>query len=237
MLGRDNVTNREDWLQKILIEIPEGLRILDAGAGELRNKDFCCHLNYVSQDFCQYDGKGDDTALQTGNWDISQIDLVSDITAIPAPDASFDVVLCTEVLEHVPDPIAALRELVRLVKPGGYIILTAPCCSLVHFAPHYYSSGFSRYWYETHLVNLGFILDEVTPNGGWLDYIAQEIWRLPWIGQAYSSKILGLLALLLALPLISVMCLMKYWGIESSDLLTFGWQVVAKKLPLSDRGN
>ena len=47
-----------------------------------------------------------------------------DITAAPFPDGSFDLVVCTEVLEHLPDPAAALRELARVC--GGHLLLTVP---------------------------------------------------------------------------------------------------------------
>src|SRR5674476_1266665 len=71
-------------------------------------------------------GGAPDEGLQTKGWDTTRIDLVSDITAIPAPDASFDAILCSEVLEHVPEPTHALDEFTRLLKPGGVLILTAP---------------------------------------------------------------------------------------------------------------
>src|SRR4029453_4432624 len=58
-VGLENVRNREQWLECVLAEIPAGSRILDAGAGEQQYKRFCRHLQYVSQDFAQYDGKGD----------------------------------------------------------------------------------------------------------------------------------------------------------------------------------
>jgi ubiquinone/menaquinone biosynthesis C-methylase UbiE len=51
-------------------------------------------------------------------------DLHGTIDAIPVEDASFDVVLCLQVLEHVPDPAAAVRELRRVVKPGGRVLLS-----------------------------------------------------------------------------------------------------------------
>ena len=66
--GRNNESARLSWLQRQLGGLPSGLRLLEAGAGELRNKAFCRHLDYVSQDFCQYEGKGDGSALQTGRW-------------------------------------------------------------------------------------------------------------------------------------------------------------------------
>jgi SAM-dependent methyltransferase len=49
-----------------------------------------------------------------------------DITSIPHPDASFDVVLCNHVLEHVPDDASAMRELRRIVRPGGWAVLMCP---------------------------------------------------------------------------------------------------------------
>jgi len=220
---------RLEWLKDHLGRIKPGSRILDAGAGEQRNKAFCGHLQYVSQDFCQYEGKGDGAALQTGAWDTTRIDLVSDITAIPAPDQSFDLVLCTEVLEHVPDPLAALREFSRLLRPGGCMVLTAPFCSLTHFAPYHFASGLSRYWYERHLSALGFALEQIQPNGGWFDFVAQELWRLPWIGKSYASRALGWLALILAMPALATMRLMKGMDRGSSELLTFGWFVIARK--------
>jgi SAM-dependent methyltransferase len=124
---------------------------LDAGAGELRNKPLCHHLTYVSQDLCLYEGQGDGTGLQTRRWDTDRIDIRCDITAIPEPDASFDAILCSEVFEHLPDPLKALDEFARLLKPGGKLILTAPFASLVHFAPYFFGTGFSKYWYEHHL--------------------------------------------------------------------------------------
>ncbi len=62
-------------------------------------------------------GGASDEGLQSHGWDTSRIDLVSDITAIPAPDSTFDAILCSEVLEHVPEPTHALDEFARLLKP------------------------------------------------------------------------------------------------------------------------
>ena len=117
--GRKNKSTRDAWLERALAQIPEGSKILDAGAGELRYKKFCAHLDYVSQDFGQYDGKGDSTGLQTSQWDNTKLDIVSDITNIPVSDASFDAVMCIEVLEHIPEPILAIKEFSRILR-GGY---------------------------------------------------------------------------------------------------------------------
>jgi SAM-dependent methyltransferase len=53
-----------------------------------------------------------------------------DLTRIPHPDASFDVVLCCHVLEHIPDDHRAMRELRRILAPGGFGVLQTPVHSM-----------------------------------------------------------------------------------------------------------
>lgn len=229
IFGKTNESFRQEWVRGVLANIPAGSRILDAGAGELRNKEFCSHLIYVSQDICQYEGTGDGVGLQTGRWITDKIDIVSDITLIPVDVNSFDVVICTEVLEHVPDPVKAIKELSRIVKHDGFLVITVPFCSLTHFAPQHYSTGLSKYWFIYHLESLGFHDIKIISNGGWFDYIAQEIWRLPWCGKKYSNYAMGWVGLIFALPLLSVLFVLKKCDRQSCELLTFGLQVKAKK--------
>jgi 2-polyprenyl-6-hydroxyphenyl methylase/3-demethylubiquinone-9 3-methyltransferase len=47
-------------------------------------------------------------------------------TALPFPDASFDSVISSECIEHTPDPVAAVAEMLRVLKPGGHLFLTTP---------------------------------------------------------------------------------------------------------------
>ena len=82
--------------------------------------------------------------------------------------------MCTEVLEHVPDPIAAIKEFNRLIKPGGYLLLTAPFVSITHFAPYHYASGLSRFFYEKYLPENYFRIEELEFNGNYFEYIAQK---------------------------------------------------------------
>jgi ubiquinone/menaquinone biosynthesis C-methylase UbiE len=133
-VGISNGSTRELWIKQVLSDLPAGAHLLDAGAGECQYKKYCNHLHYVSQDIAVYEGCGE-TGLHTGKWNTSKIDIICDITTVPLPDASFDAILCSEVLEHLPDPIPALREMARLLKPGGVFIGTSPFWSLTHFAP------------------------------------------------------------------------------------------------------
>jgi SAM-dependent methyltransferase len=185
-VGTQNAATRDAWVAQVLSELPAGARLLDAGAGECQYKKHCGHLKYVAQDNAVYDGKGD-KGLQTGNWDFSRIDIVSDILEIPEPDASFDAILCTEVLEHLPDPVRALDEMARLLRPGGMFIITAPFWSLTHFAPYHYATGFNRYFYELHLGRLGFDIVDMIPNGNFFECVGQEVRRIADMSQRFAA--------------------------------------------------
>jgi SAM-dependent methyltransferase len=222
-----NEANRDQWLKNTLCSIPSGLRILDAGAGELRNKLLCSHLLYVSQDICQYEGTGDTQGLQTGTWDTSRIDLVCDIADVPEPDASFDVILCSEVFEHLPDALKVLDEFARLLKPGGKLIVTAPFASFVHFAPYHFATGFSRYWYEYHLPLRHFELQELTPNGDWFSYARQELLRLPLMARRYGDWCWPLSYLVTSVSLLYF--LLRGKSKMADDVACFGWHCVAVK--------
>jgi len=214
------------WLAQTLAALPSGYRILDAGAGELRNRALCGHLAYVSQDFCQYEGAGDGKGLQTGKWDTSRIDLVCDITAIPEPDASFDAILCSEVLEHIPNPTQALDEFARLLKPGGELIITAPFASMVHFAPYHYCTGFSCYWFEHHLKARGFDIKTLVPNGDWFAYCRQELTRLGGMARSHGD---WAWPLAYALGLLGALYFKISRTRPAHDLGCFGWMCTAKK--------
>lgn len=177
--GSQNDEMRQRWIAFQLKKLPSGAKILDAGAGECPHRSYCHHLNYVSQDFNQYKGcKQNDKGVHPASWDDSRIDIVSDITNIPVDGESFDAILCTEVFEHIPDPIAALKEFHRILKPGGVLLLTAPYSMVIHFAPYHFYTGFTPYWYKHFLPNEGFNLAELQPNGDWYSLLEQEVGRI-----------------------------------------------------------
>ncbi|MEK0337143.1 MAG: methyltransferase domain-containing protein, partial [Nitrosopumilus sp.] len=182
-----NSKNRDAWVEKVLSQISSGLHILDVGAGTKRYKKFCSHLRYVSQDFCKYNGQDSTVGLQTGTPYRLEVDIECDILDIPEPDSSFDVVLCTEVFEHISNPIAAIQEFSRLLRVDGFLILTAPFCSLTHEAPYHFYSGLSRFFYEKFLVENGFEILSISTNGSYFEYLAQEVSRIEYVATRYAD--------------------------------------------------
>ncbi|MBX7227784.1 MAG: methyltransferase domain-containing protein [Chitinophagales bacterium] len=228
-IGENNLINREIWLENTLKKIPEGLNILDAGAGEQQYKKFCSHLVYTSQDFCQYDGTGDERGLQMNQFDTSKIDIVSDITNIPVENSSFDAIMCIEVLEHVPDPVKALNELVRILKPNGYLIITAPFCSLTHFSPYHFATGFNRYFYEYHLKEK-FNIIELINNGNYYEYIGQELNRIPLVSREYSKRDISKMDKFILGLARNVLSKINQNKNEAGDLLAYGYHFFGRKI-------
>jgi len=228
IVGKTNESERVKWIEETLKKIPAGLTILDAGAGESQFKKFCDHLKYIAQDFGQYSGEGN-VGLQTGTWDNSKLDIVSDILSIPLPDHSVDAIMCTEVLEHIPDPLGAIKEFGRLLRPGGYLLITAPFASLTHFAPYHFASGFSKYFYEKHLPDNGFGITDLQLNGNFFEYVAQENRRIKMIAKRYAGKRLTIFdKIIIHLNLLILQNLSKK-DKGSSELLCYGIHVFARK--------
>jgi SAM-dependent methyltransferase len=102
-----------------------GGRLLDIGCGSKWKVDLVGDLvgEYVGLD---HEGSMHDQSV---------VDVFGAADAIPQPDASYDSVLCTSVLEHLEEPARALRESRRVLKPGGHAIYTAPLFWHLHEKP------------------------------------------------------------------------------------------------------
>ncbi len=160
-----NQIERDRWVTKQAGCISNGSSVLDVGAGSGRYRSLFDHCDYKAQDFGQEPGT-------IGKY--TKLDYECDITTIPAPDDSFDVVLCTEVLEHVPKPIKVIHELSRILKPGGKLILTAPLASFLHQEPFHFYGGYTPYWYRRFLPEAGLDVINIEANRGFFSLFGQE---------------------------------------------------------------
>ena len=223
-------TKRDAWIIRQLLRIPKGKSILDVGAGEMPYKSYCKDLKYKSQDFGKYTGENVETGIKSGKYDTRSVDIISDITDIPVNEKSFDYVLCTEVFEHIPDPLKALEEISRINKKG--LIITAPFASLTHFYPYFFYTGFSEQFYKTHLPKLGYRIKEIYMYGNYFDLLEMEFMRLPVMVLNYSKILMPLtiMLLLLAFPMLLFLRLLSKLYPQSRDTFCFGICVLARKI-------
>ena len=103
------------------------------------------------------------------------VQIIGDAQALGIADASFEVVLCTEVLEHLPEPQRAIDEIFRVLAPGGHLVLTTRFLFPIHDAPHDYFR-FTKYGLR-HLLRQFEILElqEETDAVGTLAVLLQRL--------------------------------------------------------------
>ncbi len=216
--------NYHDYrLKKFVRELSQSVLpdevLLDVGAGNCQyKKDFAGRCKYISQDI------GDKDYCFT----YDQIDIRSEIYAIPLPDASVDVILCTQVLEHLKYPVKALQELHRLLKPGGRLYLTVPFAAEEHMLPYDYFR-YTRYSLDFLMQEQGFLPPQISPQGGRFIFFGKTIKDLfplltnrPWL-----QKTLWLLQAPVVIPLVFVLYFLD--GLDRDKNLTQNYDVIARK--------
>lgn len=82
-------------------------------------------------------------------------DIVADAASMPVEDSRFDVVICSETLEHVPDPRIVLQEIYRVLHPEGILLATIPFLNSIHADPYDYGR-YTHYYWEENLFRIGF---------------------------------------------------------------------------------
>jgi SAM-dependent methyltransferase len=103
------------------------------------------------------------------------VQIIGDAQALGVRDASFDVLLCTEVLEHLPEPQRAIDEMFRVLVPGGQLLLTTRFLFPIHDAPHDYFR-FTKYGLRHLLRRFEIVeLEEETDAVGTLAVLLQRL--------------------------------------------------------------
>ncbi|GAB4507064.1 MAG: methyltransferase domain-containing protein [Sulfuricaulis sp.] len=228
-----NSVNRDGWIRNQAKNIVSGSVVLDVGAGSCPYRELFSHCEYKTQDFVQL--KPD----QLRHRDYGKIDYVCDASRIPVPDGTFDVVLCTEMLEHVPEPQKVIAEFARILKSGGKLILTAPLGSGIHQEPYHYYGGYTPYWYERFLPLHGFTKISVQTNAGSFRFFSQEALRFlqssrPFrLGMPVISEILWMPVWLFLAPVLGLLVPITCVYLDRFDTekrFTVGYHVTADKI-------
>lgn len=160
-------------------------------------------------------------------------DLVGSVLDLPVRSESVDAVICTQVLEHVPEPARGVAEMHRVLRPGGKLYVTVPQSWGLHYEPHDYFR-FTKYGVAYLLERAGFRIRAIEQMGGLFSYAVVRLIDLAataWFGlcdriglRRGRYRIAALAALpvnLLARPLIAL---------DRIDRLNpYGWAVLAEK--------
>lgn len=108
------------WLESQAREAGSGYRVLDVGCGvKPYYPYFAAAAEYVGVDVVPNPAA----------------ELLGPVEALPVADGSFDLVLCTQVLEHCDDPAQAVRELRRVLAPGGRVLASTHGVQVYHPSP------------------------------------------------------------------------------------------------------
>ncbi len=198
--------------------------VLDVGCGGAPYKQLLSQtLTYTGADWVQ--------AAEFG-YQTSDILRIAE-NRIPAQDASYDVLVCTEVLEHVEEYPVLILEMLRVLKPGGDAFITVPWSARYHYIPHDYWRFTPSALFKMFTM---FASAAVTPRGTDLTVLANK-WivanfgLMSWAKKGYTflpALVLGLLGLpfLLGAVVLGHLSLWFKWG-SSHDPL--GYTIIVKR--------
>lgn len=160
------------------------------------------------------------------------VDIVGDAHSLPFKDGEFEQILCTEVLEHLHTPEEAIAEMMRVLKPGGTILLTTRFIFPIHDAPHdyyrYTKYGLRHLFRSWDIVELK---EEVTTLET-IGVLLQRIGFQTKLRMNFMSKV-GIFILAKVLHMCNWLITEEFGDIKKSQkeqgIMTSGYYLVAKK--------
>jgi SAM-dependent methyltransferase len=216
------------FVESVARSLPAGTSILDAGAGEGVYKKLFSHCNY----------KAIDLAVGESRWNYANLDYVGYLHEMPIKDEMFDAVLCTQVLEHLELPRESVKEMYRVLKPGGKIYMTVPMAQNEHQTPYDFFR-YTSYGLESVCKHAGFHDIKITPFGGiwvrWAYELTRGLSVFPSAGlRSRKPNIIGivLLPLRIVAPLFVRPLQILFLWLDRFDKMKddpFGWACEAKK--------
>lgn len=115
------------FLRCAVASLAPGAVVLDVGAGEAPYRELYAGYDYRTSDWAG-----------TSHAPTTPVDYVAPAHDLPLAEASVDAIVCTQVLEHLAEPLDVLREFQRVLVPGGLVVITVPLTWYLHEMPHDY---------------------------------------------------------------------------------------------------
>lgn len=167
----------DQFLRSVSSSVSPTDRVLDAGAGGCEYRAYFAHARYESTDITgKYNRSGEHHTF------------ISELHDIPIRDNSYDVIVNTQVLEHVEYPQKVINEFYRILRPNGRLFLTTPQSWGIHMAPYHFFN-FTRYGLESLFKNAHFSIELIKPNGGIFWNLSKMVSKLPrYIFDEYREK-------------------------------------------------
>jgi SAM-dependent methyltransferase len=136
--------------------------VLDAGAGDAPYRHLFVDSRYQSTDFLRVDKQ------------YSDVSYVCDLQNIPAQGSRYDLVLLSQVLEHLPEPKLALQEIHRVLKPSGKLWLSAPLYFPEHEAPYDFYR-YTQFGFRHLLTESGFAVERIEWLEGYYGTLSYQL--------------------------------------------------------------
>jgi len=152
---------------------------------------------------------------------------------LPLKAESADIVLCTEVIEHTQEPKKVCRELARVLRKGGSLLVSAPMSWNLHYKPYDYYR-FTCYGLTYILEESGFEVVKTIRIGGVVsligarltDIIQRKVQRLPLVRRTKGSNVIAVLSVCMINVIFYALGRLLD-KIDETDAI--GWLVVARK--------
>jgi 2-polyprenyl-3-methyl-5-hydroxy-6-metoxy-1,4-benzoquinol methylase len=162
---------------------------------------------------------------------VPEVDFVGDLQDMKGvADESYDVILCTEVLEHVPQPEKLIVEVWRVLKSRGKFILSVPHLSRLHDEPFDYYR-FTKHGLQFLLEQNGFSVLEIVPTGSLFSLLGHQV-STALVGSTWHIPVLGRLVFFLNAALCTLPCYALDRLLPISGKCPLGYVAVAEKSTL-----
>jgi SAM-dependent methyltransferase len=162
-----------------------GQKVLDAGAGDCRYRVHFPEQVYESADFAQ---------VEKDYGEVGELTYVCSLDAIPVEDSRYDMVLLTQVMEHIPNPGEVLAEIRRVLKPEGMLWLSAPLFYPEHEQPYDFFR-YTQFGHQRLLEAAGFEVVEIDWLEGYFATLGYQLqagfFNLPGKPSAFGRGPIG----------------------------------------------